>query len=132
MKEKKRHVGLSKNQTHWNLKGQHPENENTAHIMGENVYKSYSHGSTYMKNAYFLKKAKDLNRYFSMKDIEEATGARVVQWGGRLTWAQVMISQFVSSSPTSGSALTARSREPTLDSVSPSLCLPCSCSFSQK
>ena len=35
--------------------------------------------------------------------------------------AQVMISRFVSSSPTSGSVLTAQSPEPASDSVSPSL-----------
>ena len=38
------------------------------------------------------------------------------------TSAQVMISQFVSSSPASDSVLTAQSPEPALDSVSPSLC----------
>ena len=38
-----------------------------------------------------------------------------------LTLAQVMISQFESSSPTSGSVLTAQSLEPVSDSVSPSL-----------
>ena len=38
------------------------------------------------------------------------------------TSAQDMISQFVSSSPASGSVLTARSLEPAVDSVSPSLC----------
>ena len=52
------------------------------------------------------------------------------------TSAQVMISWFVSVSPTSGSVLTARSPEPASDSVSPSLSLPlpCSCclSLSQK
>ena len=37
------------------------------------------------------------------------------------TSAQVMISQFVGSSPTSGSVLTARSLEPASDSVSLSL-----------
>ena len=37
--------------------------------------------------------------------------------------SQVMISQFMGSSPTSGSALTARSLEPASDSVSPSLSL---------
>ena len=42
----------------------------------------------------------------------------------RLALAQVMISQFVGSSPTSGSALTAQSLEPALDSVSPSLSAP--------
>ena len=53
-----------------------------------------------------------------------------------LTLAQVMISLFVSWSPTSGSVLTAQSLEPGLDSVSPSLSLPllplCSVSFSIK
>ena len=39
------------------------------------------------------------------------------------TSAQVMISQSVSSSPTSGSVLTAQSLEPASDSVSPSLSL---------
>ena len=37
---------------------------------------------------------------------------------------QVVISQFVSSSPTSGSVLTAQSLEPASDSVSPSLSAP--------
>ena len=40
-----------------------------------------------------------------------------------LTLAQVMTSLFVSSSPTSGSVLTAQSLEPAVDSVSPSLSL---------
>ena len=43
---------------------------------------------------------------------------------GRPTSAQVMISQFVGSSPVSGSVLTARSPEPASDSVSPSLSAP--------
>ena len=42
----------------------------------------------------------------------------------RLTLAQVMISRFVSSSPTLGSVLTAKNLESALDSVSPSLSLP--------
>ena len=46
-------------------------------------------------------------------------GAWVAQSVGRLTSAQVMISQFVSSSPVSGSVLgsvlTVRSLEPALD-----------------
>ena len=49
-------------------------------------------------------------------------GAWVAQSVGRLTSAQVMISQLVSLSPTSGSMLTARSLELASDSVSPSLC----------
>ena len=39
----------------------------------------------------------------------------------RPTSAQVIISQFMSSSPVSGSVLTAQSLEPVSDSVSPSL-----------
>ena len=39
------------------------------------------------------------------------------------TSAQVMNSQFVGSSPASGSVLTAQSLEPASDAVSPSLCL---------
>ena len=42
----------------------------------------------------------------------------------RPTSAQVITSQFVSSSPASGSGLTARSLEPASDSVSPSLSAP--------
>ena len=42
----------------------------------------------------------------------------------RPTSAQVMISQFVSSSPASGSVLTAQSLESASDSVSPSLSVP--------
>ena len=40
------------------------------------------------------------------------------------TWAQVMISQFVSSIPALGSVLTAQSLEPASDSTSPSLYAP--------
>ena len=49
-------------------------------------------------------------------------GAWVAQLAKRLISAQVMISQFVSSSPMVGSVLTALSLEPTLDAVSPSVC----------
>ena len=48
-------------------------------------------------------------------------GAWVAQLVKRPTSAQVMISRSVSSSPTSGSVLTAQSLEPVSDSVSPSL-----------
>ena len=54
------------------------------------------------------------------------------------TTAQVTISQFMGLSPTSGSALPARSLEPASDSVSASLSAPpplmltCSLSLSQK
>ena len=40
------------------------------------------------------------------------------------TLAQVMISWFLTSNPSSGSVPTAQSLKPTLDSVSPSLSLP--------
>ena len=61
-----------------------------------------------------------------------AGGAWVAQSVERLTSAQVMISQSVSSSSASGSVLlTTQSLEPVSDSVSPSLCdLPRSCSVS--
>ena len=54
-------------------------------------------------------------------------GARVAQLVKCLTSAQVMISRFMSLSPTSGSVLTARSLEPASDSVSLSLSLPLPC-----
>ena len=50
-------------------------------------------------------------------------GAWVAQSVKRPTSAQVMISRLVSSSPASGSVLTAQSPEPVSDSVSPSLSL---------
>ena len=42
----------------------------------------------------------------------------------RPTWAQVMISQFMGSTPMSGSVLTAQSLKPASDSVSSSLSAP--------
>ena len=51
-------------------------------------------------------------------------GVRVAQSVKHLTSALVLILQFVSSSPASGSVLTARSLEPAWDSVSPSLSAP--------
>ena len=51
-------------------------------------------------------------------------GGWVAQSSERPTSAQVMISQFVSSSPTSGSMLTAQGLEPASDSVSPTLSAP--------
>ena len=53
-----------------------------------------------------------------------AWGIWVAQSVKRPTSAQVMISRLVSSSPASGSVLTAQSLEPALDSVSPSLSNP--------
>ena len=51
-------------------------------------------------------------------------GTLGVQLIKRPTSAQIMISQFMGSSPTSGSVLTAQSLEPASDSVSPSLSAP--------
>ena len=51
-------------------------------------------------------------------------GNWVAQAVERPTSAQIMISQSVSSSPASGSVLTAQSLEPPSDSVSPSLSAP--------
>ena len=51
-------------------------------------------------------------------------GAWVAQSVKRPTSAQVMISRVVSSSPASGSVLTAQSLEPLLDSLSPPLSAP--------
>ena len=51
-------------------------------------------------------------------------GAWVAQSVKCSTSVQVMISQFVSSSPASGSVLTSQSLEPASDSVSPSLSAP--------
>ena len=48
----------------------------------------------------------------------------MAQLAKRLTWAQVMISRFVSLSPASGSVLTAQSLVPASDSVSPFLSAP--------
>ena len=57
-------------------------------------------------------------------EAEWLRGAWEAQLVGRPTSAQVMISRLVGSSPMSGSVLTARSLEPVLDSVSPSLSAP--------
>ena len=67
----------------------------------------------------------------SLTNMNKHWGAWVAQSVERLASAQVMISQFVGSSPASGSGLMAQSLEPVSDSVSPSLSvLPCSCSVS--
>ena len=55
---------------------------------------------------------------------DSVRGAWVAQSVERPISAQVMISRFVGSSPTLDSGLTARSLEPTSDSVSPSLSAP--------
>ena len=56
--------------------------------------------------------------------VSSSLGAWGAQSVGRPTLAQVMISQFVSSSPVSGSVLTAQSLEPAVDYVSLSLSVP--------
>ena len=57
-------------------------------------------------------------------EAEIEGGAWVAQRVERPTSARVAISRFMSSSPASGSVLTARSLEPASDSVSPSLSAP--------
>ena len=78
-----------------------------------------------------------MNFVYQVLVIQSYTrGSWVAQLVKHLTSAQVMISQFLSSSPVSGSVLTAQSLEPAWDSVSPPLSLPlpclCSVSFSLK
>ena len=63
--------------------------------------------------------------------VFESGGAWVAQSVGHPTLAQVTISRFVGSSPASGSVLAARSPEPRLDSVSPSLPAPVFLSLSK-
>ena len=62
----------------------------------------------------------------TLSAIKKSTsrGAWVAQSVECPTWAQVMISWFVSSSPAFGCVLTAQSLEPASDSVSPSLSAP--------
>ena len=62
--------------------------------------------------------------YLASSQREGFRGGWVAQLVKRLTSAQVMISQFVGSSPTLSSVLTAQSLEPASDSVSPSLSAP--------
>ena len=69
--------------------------------------------------AYVVGKASKLGDMNS--NVPLSRGAWVAQSVERLTSAQIMILQFVSSSPASGSVLTARSVEPASDSVSPPL-----------
>ena len=57
-----------------------------------------------------------------IETIPKFGGTWVAQSVKHPTLAQVMLSRSVSSSPTSGSVLTAQSPEPASDSVSPSLC----------
>ena len=74
----------------------------------------------YMAALVFLVWSWDQHRVRN-RPFRGAWGAQSVK---RPTSAQVTISWFVSSRPTSGSVLTAPSLEPVLDSVSPSLSAP--------
>ena len=65
-----------------------------------------------------------LCNYCPDQDTQHFWGAWVVQLVKCPTSAQVMISWFMGSSPTSGSVLRAQSLEPASDSVSLSLSLP--------
>ena len=68
-------------------------------------------------------RALSLSLSLSLK-INKHQGPWVAQLVKHPTSTQVMISQFVGSSPVLGSVLTAQSLEPALDSVSVSLSLP--------
>ena len=63
--------------------------------------------------------------------VEIFWGARVAQSVKLLTLAQVMISRFMGSSPTSGSVLIAQTLEPALDTLSLSLSLSLSLTHSK-
>ena len=74
-----------------------------------------------------FKVSQETPRYSDADDPEqtELTSHVPIHWSLQcLTWAQVMISRFVGSSPASGSVLTAQSLELAWDSVSPSLSAP--------
>ena len=80
--------------------------------------------SRYVKHRYFPQNASHTCLFHSLQNVFKMRGAWVAQSVELLTSAQVMISQLVSSSPTSGSVLTAQSLEPPSDSVPPSLSAP--------
>ena len=84
----------------------------------------------FWKDRVYTTNMKNASISFQIKN--ESRGACVAQSVKRLASAQVMISWFVSSSPASGSMMTAQRLEPALDSVSPFLSapLPCSCALS--
>ena len=63
-------------------------------------------------------------RWLAWYESKKTWGAWVAQSVKRPTSAQVVISRSVSSSPASGSVLTAQSLEPASVSVSPSLSAP--------
>ena len=91
---------------------------------GNDKFPNFGEKLNVISKSYILK-------YSPIKDYVKKyliRGAWVAQSVKRPTLAQVMILLSVSSSPTSGSVLTAQSLEPALVSVSPSLSmlLPCS------
>ena len=75
-----------------------------------------------------LQSAGELFKKVLMSSILKILFKKILSLGGSVgeavELAQIMISQFVSSSPASGSVLTAQSLKPASDSVSPSLPLP--------
>ena len=103
-------------------------------------YWSKGGGSSTQYDWFPYKKRRETQRNYRMKreaeigvmhiqakehqELPAIWGAWVSQSVKHPTLAQVTISWFVSSSPMSGSVLTAQSLEPPLDSVSPSLSAP--------
>ena len=76
------------------------------------------------KNKHYKTKLPDMENRLVAIRREQAWGTWVAQSVKHPALAQVMISQLLSSSPTSGTVLTARILEPASDSVSPSLSAP--------
>ena len=71
-----------------------------------------------------VKRTSKFYSVLKLKKVRGDWGAWVAQLVERPTLAQVMISRFTGSSPSSGSVLTAQNLEPASDSVSPSLFAP--------
>ena len=85
------------------------------HLLPRPTYQTFASMSLFARNPRVL--GTEFKKYWYR-------GAWVARSVEHLILAQVTISWFVSSSPASGSVLTARSLEPALDFVSPSLSLP--------
>ena len=79
---------------------------------------------THFTKTLISKVSSKVSTSFEQHKSNPSWGTWVAQLVKCPTLAQIMISQFVSSSPASGSVLTAYSLQPASDSVSPSLSAP--------
>ena len=100
-------------------------------LLASEVVQSYSHVSVNIfayllvaPNSVLTFKGEKAPLALKFKSLKNCWGTWVAQSMECPTSAQVMISRPVSSSPASGSVLTAQSLEPASDSVSPSLSAP--------